>query len=813
MREKDFSRKGDSLYDRLVPRISSSWVFDGIGFRRKRKGHPFHFENLLMRNGKQASSSFGKPVCGLLGFLFCSLLSFGAETASGISESGMIDQAQKRLLNGVEKIGLAPGALAGNVLILDQKTVFPLCYCNTDGVDGFAAVGGFYGKGRFFYFAHVGFFGLPFSADNKRLCENLFPWLSRDKANPRVALLRCPDVAPFVRAVLGDEAVCTVLQNAENLRVQDYDICLSRGIEKGEVEGFCRYVEEGGGVLLASLGWGYMFYHPNDSFAEDFADNRFLATMGCLATDYSVGRIGDAFPSVFSKPVPDGIFIDDALAFAKAGTYPPGDGRKLVLKGISDVMNALPQGVHKETEQRLAEGLGSSEAEMLPSPEHPLSSDAFAARRAILVHKNKWLGNCEMVWPAHPAAKVYPGLAKEDAPTIERTIEVDLRIPKWHSTGVFSPAGKPLTVEVDAQDVELGLEIRIGTTGDNLSNKPEWRRAPVVSANIPVSKTKMVFSSPFGGLVYIVVPQHRKMPEKIVSVKLSGGIMAPWFKRGRDTNEKFIRECAETGAPWGEIEGENLIVTSETIGLKKVQDPEWIARFWDEALDSAQELAQIDEKRRFPERFCSDVQLIAGWLHNGYPLMSHINSAHFDGYLDKETLVRVGDWGVFHEIGHNHQSGHWTPEGATEVTVNLFTCHAIETVVGDDCRSNRYVSSREQGAKRVRNWVARGKRFEDWKNQYFLALEMYMRLKDAYGWETFKKVFRRYRQPGFALPRNNDEKWQIFARTFSEECGHNVAAALAEWSIPISRETLDACAKYPAADPCITQDLVQPSGE
>ncbi len=764
-------------------------------------------------NRKQARFSFEKLFCGLLGFLVCTVLSSGAETNAWAGEGDAIEQTQKRLLDGVEKIGLVPGALAGNVLILDHKNVFPLAYCRSDGVDGFSAVGGFYGKGRFFYFSHVGFFDLPFQADNRKLCENLVSWLGREKDLPRIALLRCPEVESFVRELLGSEAVCEVLQDAGNLRTEDYDICLSRGIKEAEVESIGRYVEEGGSVMLASLGWGYMFYRPNCSFAEDFADNRFLARMGCLTTDYTVGRIGDVFPSVFSKPLPEGIFIDDALAFAKAGTYPTAEVRKQVLKGISDVMNALPQGGHEATERRMADSFGASAGEAIPSPEHPLASDAFAARRAILVHKNNWLRDREKVWEAHPAAKVYPGLAKEGVPTIERTIDVDLRIPKWHSTGVFSPAGKSLTVEVDPADLALGLEIRIGTTGDNLSNKPEWRRAPVVSANVPVSKPKMVFSSPFGGLVYIVVPQNRKLPAKTISVKLSGGIMAPWFKRGRDTKETFIRECAETGAPWGEIEGENLILTSETVGLRKVTDPEWLARFWDRVLDSAQELAQIDEKRPYPERFCSDVQLIAGWLHNGYPLMSHINPEHFDGYLNQEELARVGDWGVFHEIGHNHQSHHWTPEGTSEVTVNLFTCYAIETVVGDNCRNKYYVTETEKGAQRVRNWVARGKRFEDWKNQYFLALELYIRLKDAYGWETFKKVFRRYRQPGFALPRNNDEKWQIFARTFSEECGHNVAKALAEWSIPISQETLDACAKYPPADQRITQDLVPVEAE
>jgi hypothetical protein len=100
----------------------------------------------------------------------------------------------------------------------------------------------------------------------------------------------------------------------------------------------------------------------------------------------------------------------------------------------------------------------------------------------------------------------------------------------------------------------------------------------------------------------------------------------------------------------------------------------------------------------------------------------------------------------------------------------------------------------------VKNWVSKGKRFEDWKRDPFLALEMYLRIKEAYGWEVYKKTFARYRERGFARPRNDHERWQIFAREMSKTANANLAAVMAAWSLPISESTLKECSKYKTAD-------------
>jgi hypothetical protein len=48
---------------------------------------------------------------------------------------------------------------------------------------------------------------------------------------------------------------------------------------------------------------------------------------------------------------------------------------------------------------------------------------------------------------------------------------------------------------------------------------------------------------------------------------------------------------------------------------------------------------------------------------------------------DPAKLAR-GDWGLLHELGHNHQVDDWTFDGVGEVTNNVICLYVLETVCG-----------------------------------------------------------------------------------------------------------------------------------
>ena len=122
---------------------------------------------------------------------------------------------------------------------------------------------------------------------------------------------------------------------------------------------------------------------------------------------------------------------------------------------------------------------GGDRPQPVPSPEHPLGVERLRDRLALTAFQDDWLREPTKVWPAHPAAKIYPGVP-ESKQRETRTVAVDLSVPRWHGTGLFAVAGEPLTVTLPQGMEKAGLRLRIGTTTCRVTAHEKWSRAPVV---------------------------------------------------------------------------------------------------------------------------------------------------------------------------------------------------------------------------------------------------------------------------------------------------------------------------------------------
>ena len=712
-----------------------------------------------------------------------------------VARGETVAEALSALTEGVTTIDAGGGALPGG-FVLTLTNAFPIALCrNHDGTSAIAAAGAFHGAGKAVFLNHPNVLtSTDFKGDTKRFLQNIVAWAGSGK----VGALRNEAIVRTLNAA----GVTNVVNLSAVSAGPKVDVLALTSLKKEEVPLVLDFVRHGGTLVQASLGWGFLYFNKNACFAEDFVDNRLSGAFGVFMTDASVARIGAGFP-VATAPLAAGVDALSALALVESGAELSDATARQVARTLSSLMNALWRGADAPLEARLDALTASPAAAIIPTPDKPITYKTLPAMLATLKRKNAYLADAEKNWPADPAAVTYPGLAKAGAAKIEKTLRLDLAIPKWHSTGVYAVAGEPISVTIPAEALGKGLKVRVGTTADDLSAMSEWKRFPLVTVEIPLVKAVTTFASPFGGLVYIDVPFNLKGE---TTAEISGGIMAPWFKAGRDTAAAFIAECAATGAPWGEIETKDFVVTSQIEGLRRVDDPQWIADFWQKVMEADQALAQWPV-RRSHERICSDVQLTGGFLHDGYPLMSHINEEKFDWAVNKELLASGGGWGVFHEIGHMHQNRDWTPEGTSEVTVNLFTIYALETVAGADVRQAGYPCARAEADARVAAWVRRGKTFAGFKGDYFLALELYVRIKEAYGWDAYKRTFAQYFEPWFKRPRSDAEKWNVFARTLSRTVGADMGAVFAAWSIPLDEFTRRFCAEFPPANPSLTEGL------
>ena len=91
-----------------------------------------------------------------------------------------------------------------------------------------------------------------------------------------------------------------------------------------------------------------------------------------------------------------------------------------------------------------------------------------------------------------------------------------------------------------------------------------------------------------------------------------------------------------------------------------------------------------------------------------------------------------------------------------------------------------------------------GADFDGWKRDPFLALQMYMQLQEAFGWEAYRKVFAEYRELSREeRPRSDDAKRDQWLVRFSRAVGKNLGPFFEAWGVPTSKEARGSVADLP----------------
>ena len=445
-----------------------------------------------------------------------------------------------------------------------------------------------------------------------------------------------------------------------------------------------------------------------------------------------------------------------------------------------------------------------------PTPDKPLTTEDGLAR-LITALEVRWMEDIPSEQTrAHPAAVAFPGIVPVDAERITHKIVIDTnapgwhnfgiygnpRSPYWHSTGLYAPPGEVVLVRLPKRMVNKGLCVRIGAHSDKLWRRRSWSRAPDICRRFPIEKRKTKAANAFGGLIYIETPFG--LEAGAIPVTISDAVKAPHYVLGKTDTKQWRETIRSYPAPWAELESRKVILTLPSKVIRTLEDPEELMKFWDRIMDGYAELLGRDTERRRVERFVSDVQISAGYMHSGYPLMTMLDIT--TTMVDKDRITSNGHhgvWGLFHEIGHNHQNRQWTFRGTTEVTVNLFSLYLMEKVCGLISEGHPSITKQAR-AKNTKKYLAEGADFEKWKQSPFLALCMYMQMKEAFGWDAFKKVFAEYRDLSEdQRPKSDDEKRDQWMVRFSRTVGRNLGPFFEAWGIPTSEKARASIADLP----------------
>ena len=699
-------------------------------------------------------------------------------------------------MDGVKEIG-APG-LPGTVCAFG-KDAFPVI----TGSIGRKMVGpvvaaGAVGTGRAVVFGHTGYLDEGLStADTGRLVLNSVHWTA-GAHTLRIGVHGMPHLRAFLQQHGLHADALSGAEWAAGAKGYAVVACPMDALSTGEALSLSDYLLHGGGLIASDTGWGWLQTHPGMSLAQH-PGNRVLASAGIGWTDGTLERTSkqgfDAaiVPAELSQA---GTALDLVIAQSESKAQrPPADVAQAVWT-ISAAALAVPD-TDRLLYPRLRALLRQHQGELTSPATKPIKATDPLARLLWSLQLQESLNLPAALVKASPAATGFPGEVAAGAPRVTRTVTVDTRVPEWHSTGLYAAPGDHITVEIPAESVGKGLQVRIGAHTDSLWSLPEWDRAPEITRVFPLRSASTVAANAFGGPVYVVVPEGSRLGT--IQVTLRGAVEAPLFVRGQTDPAAWREKVRSAPAPWTELQGNNVILTVPSRVVRTLDDPEELLALWDRAMDDVADLAAIPRHRLRPERYVTDRQISAGYMHSGYPIMMGLDVA--EAAVSTKTMSANGHggvWGFFHEVGHNHQVSDWTFDGTGEVTNNMFAVYVFEKEFGIvQSQHPALVPARMQ--ERLRKYIAGGADFEKWKKDPFLALTMYIELQQAFGWDAYKKVFAEYRNlTPSERPKTELEQHDQWMVRFSHAIGKNLGPFFQAWGVPTSEGARQSLANLPA---------------
>lgn len=687
------------------------------------------------------------------------------------------------LLAGVQAVA-SPGS-PGTLAVFGDAAFVVAAGRVRDGVMAPVIAAARLGSGRIVAFAHTGYFdpGALGAADTGRFVANAVRWAA-GRAAPKVGVLGHGGLLKHLQGAGVDAAALPGREWWTGL-AGFQAVCLAGNAAGPEAarEALGKYVSGGGGVLWTECGWGWLQLNPGKTLQEDHPGNRVMAAAGLVWADGIAGPTdGNAIRAAAPPLAHAGRALDWLL---KAPEKPDPKEAAQAEATLVQAAQAIPPG-DRLFLPRLQE-LRKSNAEV-PTPQKPLKR-ALPRLVVALEMREAETQPAESV-RAHPAAEAFPGAVPAAAPRVKRTVTVDTKVPGWHGTGLYAAPGERLTVRIPETAAGRGLHARVGCHTDHLWHHASWSRVPSIVRRWPLAKASTVVANAFGGLLYIEVPS--KGEGGAVEVAVEGAVESPRYVLGRTTAAEWKESRTKPG-PWAELETAKIVLSVPSERVRALENPEELMRFWDRVLDACADLSARPRERERPERIVADVQISAGYMHSGYPVMTHLDAA--EDMVDLERMKK-GPWGLFHELGHNHQSGDWTFDGTGEVTVNLFTRYIQDTVCGLPREKWRHTG--DPALKSLRAHLGAGAPFEKWKSDPFLALTMYDQVQAEFGWEAFKKVFAEYRAlPGGERPRGDAEKRDQWLVRLSRTVGRNLGPFFQAWGVPTSEAARASVASLP----------------
>lgn len=494
------------------------------------------------------------------------------------------------------------------------------------------------------------------------------------------------------------------------------------------------------------------------------------------------------------------------------------DGLELFLNGKKVVSQ---DSLYQEKSFVLIDSLVSTN--VFIAPYRPLPASAIEIKKSLIKEhleiKNLPVDSVK----AHRSSVNFPGKVLEQTLRINRKVRITHQTDTgnlglnicmwpwltdiWYSTGLYAVAGEKLVIKIPER-LKNKIRVQIGSHKENLSSCIDinWKRLPCILLDKIIQDTITEIVSPYGGLIYITCPV--RMESFSTMIKIQNAIASPWYILGKTTQEEWEDMLRTSGAPWGELETNTLILTLPISVLREITSPEYVAMRWDEIIRSMYELSQMPVLG-WKQRIVTDIQIgkgadIGGL--SGYPI-SLLNDPKLDVHshlilVNPDRMSHLPECfaglAVLHELGHNMQNGNATFKGMEEITNNLFALYIYDCIFGSRVGAHKILTDS------IPTKYLLLEDFTHWKQEPALGYMIFYQLQSAFGWEPFKVVFRHFKEVSYTEKILTDqEKIDHWVLYFSKAIQKNLAPYFLKCNIQVSPKVKEQLKSYPSWMPKI----------
>ena len=241
-------------------------------------------------------------------------------------------------------------------------------------------------------------------------------------------------------------------------------------------------------------------------------------------------------------------------------------------------------------------------------------------------------------------------------------------------TGIYVEKDKPLILAVNKGTQALSI-----TVFDHMDGTSETFSLVAGLNYINPTKTGLLYIRYFSNELYSDSMKNR-FPD--VKVNIISGIINGYLDIKKNANEPWVNLVNKATYPFFDLKGERALISFTTEALKKsTTSGAELVKIYDEYVRLQDEFTGLIKYNKAPQGrayFRANVHNTSMYMyaHGGG---TEYKSSTIPGIANVEG-IKLGTWGVLHELGHTNQIGPLNWRGLTEVTNNLYVLYSAKSL-------------------------------------------------------------------------------------------------------------------------------------